>query len=80
VLAFSAFTLLVGRQEEHLTCKKLSDEMLSEGKKGAAALCGLSIARANGHWTHGCCQQAHHHLNQPHQAFTVVSINQTAPL
>jgi len=26
--AFSALTLLVGRQEEHLACKKLSDEML----------------------------------------------------
>jgi len=26
--AFSAFTLLVGRQEEHPACKKLSDEVL----------------------------------------------------
>jgi len=26
--AFSALTLLVGHQEVHLTCKKLSDEML----------------------------------------------------
>jgi len=29
---------------------------------GAAALCGLSTARANGHWTRGCSQQAHHHV------------------
>jgi len=27
-VAFSALTLLVGHQEEHLTCKKLSDEVL----------------------------------------------------
>jgi len=27
--AFSALTLLVGRQEEHLACKKLSDEVLA---------------------------------------------------
>ena len=27
--AFSALTLLDGRQEEHLTCKKLSDEVLA---------------------------------------------------
>jgi len=27
--AFSALTLLVGRQEEHLTCKKLSDGVLA---------------------------------------------------
>jgi len=26
--AFSALTLLVGRQEEHPACKKLSDEVL----------------------------------------------------
>ena len=26
--AFSALTLLVGQQEEHLACKKLSDELL----------------------------------------------------
>ena len=26
--AFSAMTLLVGHQEEHLACKKLSDEVL----------------------------------------------------
>jgi len=26
--AFSALTLLVGRQEEHSACKKLSDEVL----------------------------------------------------
>jgi len=44
---------------------------------GAAALCGLSIARTNGHWTRGCSQQAHHHPNQPHQAFTLVSSRQT---
>jgi len=37
---------------------------------GAAALCGLSTARANGHWTSGCSQHAHHRSNQPHQAFT----------
>jgi len=30
---------------------------------GAAALCGLSTARANGHWTSGCSQQAHHRPN-----------------
>jgi len=29
MLAFSALTLLVGRQEEHLTCKKLSGEVLA---------------------------------------------------
>jgi len=28
MFAFSALTLLVGRQEEHLACKKLSDEVL----------------------------------------------------
>jgi len=28
-LAFSALTLLVGRQEEHLACKTLSDEVLA---------------------------------------------------
>ena len=27
-------------------------------------------ARANGHWTRGYSQQAHHRPNQPHQAFT----------
>jgi len=27
--AFSALTLLVGRQEEHPACKKLSDEVLT---------------------------------------------------
>jgi len=27
--AFSALTLLVGHQEEHLACKKLSDEVLA---------------------------------------------------
>jgi len=27
-VAFSALTLLVGRQEEHLACKTLSDDML----------------------------------------------------
>jgi len=27
-VAFSALTLLVGRQEEHLACKKLTDEVL----------------------------------------------------
>jgi len=27
--AFSALTLLVGRQEEHPACKKMSDEMLA---------------------------------------------------
>jgi len=26
---FSALTLLVGRQEEHLACKELSDEVLA---------------------------------------------------
>jgi len=29
VLNFSALTLLVGRQEEHPACKKMSDEMLA---------------------------------------------------
>jgi len=29
IIAFSALTLLVGHQEEHLACKKLSDEMLT---------------------------------------------------
>jgi len=28
IFAFSALTLLVGRQEEHPICKKLSDEVL----------------------------------------------------
>jgi len=28
-LAFSALTLLVGRQERHLACKKLSGEVLA---------------------------------------------------
>jgi len=27
--AFSASTLLVGHQEEHVACKKLSDELLA---------------------------------------------------
>ena len=47
---------------------------------GAAALCGLSIAHANGQWTRGCSQQAHHRPNQPHQAFSLISIHQMAPL
>jgi len=29
IIAFSALTLVVGRQEEHLACKKLSDEVLA---------------------------------------------------
>jgi len=29
VFAFSALTMLVGHQEEHPTCKKLSDEVLA---------------------------------------------------
>jgi len=29
LIAFSALTLLVGRQEEHPACKKLSDEVLA---------------------------------------------------
>jgi len=29
LLAFTALTLLVGRQEEHAACKKLSDEVLA---------------------------------------------------
>jgi len=29
MLAFSALTLLVGRQEEHLVCKKLSGGVLA---------------------------------------------------
>ena len=29
MVAFSALTLLVWRQEEHPSCKKLSDEMLA---------------------------------------------------
>jgi len=28
IFAFSALTLLVGRQDEHLACRKLSDEVL----------------------------------------------------
>jgi len=28
-IAFSALTLLVGRQEEHPACKKLSDDVLA---------------------------------------------------
>jgi len=32
--------------------------------------CGLSFARANGHWTRGGSQQAHYRPNQPHQSFT----------
>jgi len=28
-VAFSALTLLVGRQEEHLACKNLTDEVLA---------------------------------------------------
>jgi len=28
-MVFSALTLLVGRQDEHPACKKLSDEMLA---------------------------------------------------
>ena len=31
--AFSAVTLLVGRQEEHPACKKMSDEVLSVWSK-----------------------------------------------
>jgi len=30
IIAFCALTLLVGHQEEHLACKKLSDEMLTQ--------------------------------------------------
>jgi len=29
IIAFSALTLVVGRQEERLACKKLSDEVLA---------------------------------------------------
>ena len=29
IFAFSAWTLLVGRQKEYLACKKLSDDMLA---------------------------------------------------
>jgi len=29
MFAFSALTLLAGHQEEHLVCKKLSDEVLA---------------------------------------------------
>jgi len=29
LVTFSALTLLVGRQDEHLACKKLSDEVLA---------------------------------------------------
>jgi len=29
VIAFGALTLLAGQQEEHLACKKLSDEVLA---------------------------------------------------
>ena len=29
---FSALTPLVGRQEDHLTCKELEDEVLSEAR------------------------------------------------
>ena len=47
---------------------------------GAAALCGLSTARANGPWTRGCSQRTHHRPNQPHQAFTLVSFCQVSPL
>ena len=47
---------------------------------GAAALCGLSTARANGHWIRGCSQRTHHRPNQPHQAFTLVSFRQVSPL
>jgi len=47
---------------------------------GAAALCGLSTARANGHWTRGCSQPTHHRPNQPHQALTLVSFRQVSPL
>jgi len=39
-----------------------------------------SAARTNGHWTCSCSQQAHHRPNQPHQAFTLVSIHQMSPL
>jgi len=47
---------------------------------GAAALCSLSTARANRHWTRSCSQQTHHRPNQPHQAFTLVSFRQVSPL
>ena len=47
---------------------------------GAAALCGLSTASTNGHWTRGCSQRTHHRPNQPHQAFTLVSFRQVSPL
>ena len=46
---------------------------------GAAALCGLSTARANGHWTRGCSQRTHHRPNQPLQAFTLVSFRKVSP-
>jgi len=47
---------------------------------GAAALCSLSTACANGHWTRGCSQRSQHRPNQPHQAFTLVSFRQVSPL
>jgi len=37
--AFSALTLLVGRQEEHLDCKKLSDEVRCGYLSGAKCKC-----------------------------------------
>jgi len=44
-VAFSALTLLVGRQEEHPACKNLSDELLAIGmviclQRGADCLHG----------------------------------------
>ena len=44
--AFSALTLLVGHQEEHPACKKLSDEMLMSGAGGADCLHGQADATA----------------------------------
>jgi len=34
-LAFSASTLLAGHQDEHLACKKLTDEVLARLSSGA---------------------------------------------
>jgi len=51
IFAFSALTLLVWHQEEHLACKKSSDEMLA-GHLSAAKCKWFAYGPANATATH----------------------------
>jgi len=55
VLTFSVLTLLVGWQEEHPTCKKLSGEVLAGYLSGAR--CRLAYGQADFTATHSLLLQ-----------------------